>query len=292
MLYFKFHIGDWITGTRLCSPFERGIYIDLLTLYYSKERPLMRDECERIASAYAPEMRKAFDYVLENFFEREGDTYRNRRADKEIAECLAVSSNNRRAAKARWEKGKTEGAQPGADDAQSERKANADANAYANADAGANANAMPTINHKPINTPKGVCVGADKPRRTTRKPLDFYGLPEDLCEDWVRSRGKKPLTQTAINGVKREAEKAGMSFEHAVRSMVEHGWQGFRAKWDTVKEEAVELPFDDKSPEEVRAYEEQVAQAYGAPATPVDGEDMLGAMKGTFAGEFADDRAA
>jgi uncharacterized protein YdaU (DUF1376 family) len=294
MLYFKFHIGDWITGTRLCSPFERGIYIDLLTLYYSKERPLMREECERIASAYAPEMRKAFDYVLENFFEREGDTYRHHRADKEIAECLAVSSNNRRAAKARWEKEKTEGAQQGADDTQNERKANADANAYANADAGANANAMPTINHKPINTPKGVCVGADKPRTATRKnaPLDFYGLPGDLSADWVRSRGSKKLTQTAINGVKREAEKAGVTFEQAVRMMLENGWQGFKASWDSVKDRAAELPFEDKTPEEVRAYEEQVAQAYGAPATPVDGEDMLGAMKGTFAGEFADDRAA
>jgi uncharacterized protein YdaU (DUF1376 family) len=245
-------------------------------------------------------MRKAFDYVLNNFFVREGDTYRNHRADKEIAECLAVSSNNRRAAKARWNKDKTEGAPQGADDTQSERNANADANAHANADASADANAMPTINHKPItnNTPKGVCVGADKPRRTTRKPLDFYGLPEDLCADWVRSRGKKPLTQTAINGVKREAAKAGVTFEQAVRMITENGWQGFRASWDSVKAEAAELPFEEKTPEEAREYDGNIAQAYGVPAeqigktSTIEGEEMIGAMAATFTGELADDRAA
>jgi uncharacterized protein YdaU (DUF1376 family) len=73
------------------------------------------------------------------------------------------------------------------------------------------------------------------PRKKPAAALNFYGLPENLVADWVRSRGSKKLTQTAIDGVKREAEKAKLSFEEAVRMMLESGWQGFRASWDSVR---------------------------------------------------------
>ena len=53
MLYFPFHVGDWITGTKLMSAIEKGVYMDLLTYYYSVERPITEDECRRIARAYA-----------------------------------------------------------------------------------------------------------------------------------------------------------------------------------------------------------------------------------------------
>jgi uncharacterized protein YdaU (DUF1376 family) len=247
VLYFKLHIGDWITGTRLCSPFERGIYIDLLTLYYSKERPLMRDECERIASAYAPEMRKSFDYVLNNFFEKDGDTYRNHRADQEIAEYTAISEKNKASANARWQKRKKADASQHADVTHSEGNAKEDANAYAsapaNADTSADADAMPSIIHKPlsINSPKGECESADAPRRTRTRPakkeLNFLGLPEDLVADWKEHRKSMgaPLTQTAIDRFKSEADKAGWTLEQAVRFSILIGSKGFLASWESVK---------------------------------------------------------
>lgn len=247
MLYFKLHIGDWITGTRLCSPFERGIYIDLLTLYYSKERPLMRDECERIASAYAPEMRKSFDYVLNNFFEKDGDTYRNHRADQEIAEYTAISEKNKASANARWQKRKKADASQHADDTHSEGNAKEDANAYAsasaNADTSADADAMPSIIHKPlsITSPKGEGESADAPRRTrTRTPkreVNFYGLPEDLIADWKEHRKAKgaPLTQTAVNGFKNHADRIKWPLERAVRWSILNGTAGFNSEWESVK---------------------------------------------------------
>lgn len=67
MNYVQFHVGDWDSSTRLLSPLEKGVYIDLLMLYYSVERPLMRSECERISRAYAPEEKAALEYVLDRF---------------------------------------------------------------------------------------------------------------------------------------------------------------------------------------------------------------------------------
>ena len=104
MNYVQFHVGDWDSSTRLLSPLEKGIYIDLLMLYYSVERPLMRSECERISRAYAPEEKAALEYVLDRFFHREGDVYAHHRCDEEIAKASEKSAKAAKSAQARWNK--------------------------------------------------------------------------------------------------------------------------------------------------------------------------------------------
>ena len=104
MNYVQFHVGDWDSSTRLLSPLEKGIYIDLLMLYYSVERPLMRSECERISRAYTPEEKAALEYVLDRFFHREGDVYAHHRCDEEIAKASEKSAKAAKSAQARWNK--------------------------------------------------------------------------------------------------------------------------------------------------------------------------------------------
>ena len=59
------------------------------------------------------------------------------------------------------------------------------------------------------------------------------GLPENLVADFlaVRKAKKLPLTETAVAGLQREAAKAGMSLESAVRLCCERGWASIRADW-------------------------------------------------------------
>lgn len=104
MNYVQFHVGDWDSSTRLLSLLEKGIYIDLLMLYYSLERPLMRSECERISRAYAPNEKIALKYVLDRFFHLEGEVYSHRRCDEEIAKAAEKSEKAAKSAKARWNK--------------------------------------------------------------------------------------------------------------------------------------------------------------------------------------------
>ena len=40
-----------------------------------------------------------------------------------------------------------------------------------------------------------------------------------------------PLTTTAVNGLIREAEKAGKTLEEAVTICCERGWQSLKAEW-------------------------------------------------------------
>lgn len=58
-------------------------------------------------------------------------------------------------------------------------------------------------------------------------------LPAHLVSDFleIRKAKKLPLTQTAVDGIQREADKAGISMEAAVRACCEFGWAGFNAGW-------------------------------------------------------------
>lgn len=146
MNFIQFHIGDWETSTRLLSPTEKGIYIDLIMLYYSVERPLMRSECDRIARAYTAEEREAMRYVLERFFTIEGESYRLARCDKEIDIVQQKSEKAKKSAKARWElisKKKTVAKQE-------EAGKNETMRSHSPSIASSNANAMLTNNQEPI----------------------------------------------------------------------------------------------------------------------------------------------
>lgn len=71
-------------------------------------------------------------------------------------------------------------------------------------------------------------------RKVDPTPADLLsGLPEKLIADFIKVRKAKklPLTETAVEGLQREARKAGLSLEAAVRMCCERGWGGFKADW-------------------------------------------------------------
>ena len=59
------------------------------------------------------------------------------------------------------------------------------------------------------------------------------GLPADLVSDFlaIRKAKRAPLTKTAVEGLHREAEKAGLTLEAVVRVCCEKGWAGYSAEW-------------------------------------------------------------
>lgn len=62
------------------------------------------------------------------------------------------------------------------------------------------------------------------------------GVPDQLFSDYMAVRKAKkagPLTTTAVNGLIREAEKAGKTLEEAVTICCERGWQSLKAEWLT-----------------------------------------------------------
>jgi hypothetical protein len=76
----------------------------------------------------------------------------------------------------------------------------------------------------------------NKPQ-AARAPRSVVSRPDDVDEqvwsDWLATRKAKkaPVTQTALDGIHREAQKAGLTLEAALQTMCERNWQGFKAEW-------------------------------------------------------------
>lgn len=79
----------------------------------------------------------------------------------------------------------------------------------------------------------------DLPSGRSKKPRKKKSAekPEDVSEEvWndflnLRKEKKSPVTQTAINRIRTEAEKARLSLNAALTECCARGWQGFNAKW-------------------------------------------------------------
>lgn len=87
MYHFSLHIGDYVTATAHLTMLEDGAYNRLLRRYYQDEKPIPADLAEacRLVGARSKEERQAVKTVLAEFFFLEGDVWRQKRADEEIA---------------------------------------------------------------------------------------------------------------------------------------------------------------------------------------------------------------
>lgn len=76
-----------------------------------------------------------------------------------------------------------------------------------------------------------------KEEKPKRKRSSNVQKPESVSEQvWndftaLRTKRRAPITETALKGIQREAEKAGISLEAALSTCCERGWQGFKAEW-------------------------------------------------------------
>lgn len=75
--------------------------------------------------------------------------------------------------------------------------------------------------------------GADSSSTISVTGLAAEGVEKKVAADWLTLRKAKrlPLTQTAWDGVKEEAEKVGMSPAQAVLYAVKANWASFKAEW-------------------------------------------------------------
>ena len=71
------------------------------------------------------------------------------------------------------------------------------------------------------------------------------GVSDSVWQDFqkLRKAKKAPITDTALNGIRLEAEKAGMSLGDALAMCCKRGWQGFEAAWVTSSDHAKQNQF-------------------------------------------------
>jgi hypothetical protein len=80
-------------------------------------------------------------------------------------------------------------------------------------------------NHKPLTINQ-------KPE-TTNQVNTPDGVSHSVWQEFVNHRKSKKaqVTQLVIDGIQKEADKAGFSLEDALKEVVVRNWQGFKAEW-------------------------------------------------------------
>lgn len=82
--------------------------------------------------------------------------------------------------------------------------------------------------------PRGEESRVDKNRLNKATPVAAPdGVSVQTWQDFQKLRKAKraPLTDTALDGIRREADKAGLTMEQALATCCKRGWQGFDADW-------------------------------------------------------------
>lgn len=90
-------------------------------------------------------------------------------------------------------------------------------------------NALDTEQNQSISTSLR-SVDTAPPAFSAQKALVELGVEPQVAKDWIATR-KAKLTQTAIDGLVREAKKANVTVGAAIAICCERGWRGFKADW-------------------------------------------------------------
>ena len=206
--YYQFHINDYRGATSHLSNEEDLAYRRLIEMYYDTEAPIPLDLS--FVSRRIRIEQTVILTVLEDFFERTDHGWVNGRAEREIRSYHSFidkqSSNGKRGGRPK----KTQ-AFPTDNPPESQEKPKKSL----------------TTNQQPITT--------NQIKEQTRTGA-LLCPPEVSTQVWddfiaVRKANRSPLTETALRGIEREAQKAGWTLEQALAECAARGWRGFKAEW-------------------------------------------------------------
>lgn len=209
MHYYQFHIGDYRAATAHLSNEEDLAFRRLIDMYYDTEKPIPLD-----THWVSRRLRVGIDTlvtVLNDMFVHTDDGWMHSRCDAEIAHYHDLAQKNRENGKKGGRPKKPSGLPVETD---SEPKKSLTKNQEPR-----------TNNHKPIRD-KATVVATPE------------GVSQSVWDDFVKHRKTKKaqVTQTVIDGIAREAQKAGWSLDDALRETIVRNWASFKADWVAVKQ--------------------------------------------------------
>lgn len=215
MHYYQHHIGDFIKDTSFLSNEEVGIYMKLIWLYYDTEKPLPNNVKILSAKVNAKASQDLVQGLLELYFYPENETWRHIRCEQVIADYQKQLETASRAGKASADK----------------RRLNSQSTPVQQQGNARSTTVQPTINHKPITN--------NQIKTNATKVACPAGVSLNIWNDFLTLRRSKklPITETALAGIAREADKAGLTLQDTIVTCCERGWGGFKADW--LKAEAI-----------------------------------------------------
>lgn len=204
MHYYKFNISDWHLATSHLTLEEEAIYFKLINFYYDTESAIPKETESVIRRLRLGSHSQIVQSILQEFFVLKDNGWHHERCDKVIYEYHNKAETNKKNGKS--------GGRP---------KNNPKITQSVSKD---NPNITLTTNHKPItNNYKLNTKDIDPP----------FGVSTEVFNDYIKLRNKlkAPVTETAIKGLQKEADKASISLEQVMILCCQNGWRGFKAEW-------------------------------------------------------------
>ena len=214
MNYYSHHIGDFNNATRHLTRVEQSVYRDSIELYYDTESVLTKDfdKLARRLLCVSDVEKTALKDILNEFYEETDAGWLHVRCEQEITKYRANTSNKAKA---------------GIASALSKKNKSTQINTCST-------DVQLTNNQEPL-------TNNQEPLKTKQKPSKkietnfFTDINPQIVLDYLAVRKAKaknsPITQTAFDGLQREATKAGYTIEQALTTCVERNWVGFNAEW-------------------------------------------------------------
>lgn len=199
MHYFQLEIKEWVANTAHLTLEEESAYLRLILYYYDSERPLPVKDIDMIFRKCRIPTELGENLLVE-FFTQTDEAWTHKRCEAELARYRGkkqqASKAGQASAAARFN-GRSTGVQPII-----------------------NQESL-IINQESLKEKKPTKVGTPD------------GVSDLIWSDFValRKAKKAKLTETALKGLEREARKAQIPLEDALRICCERGWAGFKAEW-------------------------------------------------------------
>jgi uncharacterized protein YdaU (DUF1376 family) len=200
MHYFQFEIKEWISNTAHLTLEEEAVYLRLINYYYDSERYIPKD-IPLISRKLRITNIEITERILHEFFQECDQGFIHNRCDVEITKYKAKSEQASRAGKASAEKRASTSLTP----------------------------AQRPLNQSLIINQESLIIN----KESKKDLLIPEGMNVVVWSDYLklRNKQKKPLTETALKGLQREAEKAKLSLVDVLEICCERGWIGFKAEW-------------------------------------------------------------
>lgn len=206
-IWMPLYIADYLADTSRLTTEQHGAYLLLLIDYWRNGSLPDSDAILAQITRLSPDAWSNARSILQAYFKHEGGMWVHGRVEDELLKAKEsrekAKTRASTAAKARWD---------------------------ATSNATSTAQAMPKDMLVQCPSPSPSEVIKTKAAPKVAKP---DGVSDSLWVDFLAVRKAKhaALTETALEGIRREAANAGKSLSQTLTICCERGWAGFSAKW-------------------------------------------------------------
>ena len=203
-IWMPLYVADYLSATSRLTTEQHGAYLLLLMDYWKNGAPPNNDAVLAQITKLSPDAWSNARTMLQGFFQVSDEHWLHTRVESEMQKANHNKQTNSKRG-----------------------KAGADAR-WGKKDAPSIVGAMLKQSSADSTSPS-----PSSSKNTKNTVVPPIGVTDTVWQDFVslRKAKKAPISQSALDGIAKEALKAGMSLQAALEMCCMRGWSGFKAEW-------------------------------------------------------------